>query len=110
MTRRLVITVDAARELAEVAAWIHAENPEAGLRLLDAFRGVKERLLHLPESAPLFRHPKAVALNLRVLRVPGFPSHLIFYRVLEEEVRVLHVVHGARDLPAFLKLDQPPGP
>lgn len=109
MTRRLVITVDAAGELAEAAAWIHAENPEAGLRLLDAFRGVKDRLLRLPESVPLYRHPRAEALGLRVLRVPGFP-HLIFFRVVGEEVRVLHVVHGARDLPGFLKLDQPPDP
>lgn len=91
-----------------MAAWIQAENPEAAGRLLEAFRGVKERLLELPESVPLYRHPRAVAIGLRVLRVPGFPNHLLFFRVVEEEVRVLHVVHGARDLPPFLKLDQEP--
>jgi plasmid stabilization system protein ParE len=30
--------------------------------------------------------------------IPKFPKHLLFYRFAEEEVFVLRVVHGARDL------------
>jgi toxin ParE1/3/4 len=39
-----------------------------------------------------------------ILRMPiaGFPRHLIFYRVEKEEIRILRVVHGARDLESLL--------
>jgi len=34
--------------------------------------------------------------------IAGFPRHLIFYRAEEEEIRILRVVHGARDLESVL--------
>ncbi|MGB7556146.1 MAG: type II toxin-antitoxin system RelE/ParE family toxin [Candidatus Korobacteraceae bacterium] len=34
----------------------------------------------------------------RRLPVAGFPKHLLFYQFREDEIRVLRVVHGARDL------------
>jgi toxin ParE1/3/4 len=34
--------------------------------------------------------------------ISGFPKHLIFYRLEEEEIRILRVVHGARDLEGLL--------
>jgi plasmid stabilization system protein ParE len=38
------------------------------------------------------------------LAVPGFPKHLVFYRYLAEEdtLRVVHVLHGARNLEVLL--------
>ena len=30
--------------------------------------------------------------------IPGFPKHLIFYQVRKNEVLILRIVHGARDL------------
>lgn len=36
--------------------------------------------------------------DMRRLLIPKFPKHLLFYRFTEEEVFVLRVVHGARDL------------
>jgi toxin ParE1/3/4 len=35
--------------------------------------------------------------------VPGFEKHLVFYRVDEESVEVVRVVHGARDLALALE-------
>ena len=36
--------------------------------------------------------------GVRRVLVPKFPKHLLFYRFTAEEVFVLRVVHGARDL------------
>ena|SRR5438876_940207 len=36
--------------------------------------------------------------DLRRTTITGFPKHLIFYRFHEEEIFILRVVHGARDL------------
>ncbi|HWW15869.1 MAG TPA: hypothetical protein VN310_14505 [Candidatus Dormibacteraeota bacterium] len=35
---------------------------------------------------------------MRRMPIAGFPRHLIFYRAEEKEIRILRVVHGARDL------------
>ncbi len=36
------------------------------------------------------------------IAISGFPKHLLFYRFDDEEVFVLRVVHGARDLEHIL--------
>ena len=40
--------------------------------------------------------------GIRRMPIAGFPRHLIFYRAEEEEIRILRVVHGARDLESLL--------
>lgn len=35
-----------------------------------------------------------------------FQKHLIFYRPLSDGVEILHVFHGARDLPATLEAEE----
>jgi plasmid stabilization system protein ParE len=37
------------------------------------------------------------ALGLRIWPIHGFPNHLILYRIIEDGIRVLRVVHGAQD-------------
>lgn len=36
--------------------------------------------------------------DVRRITIAGFPKHLLFYRFNNEEVFILSVVHGARDL------------
>ena len=40
--------------------------------------------------------------GIRRMPITGFPRHLIFYRAEEEEIRILRVIHGARDLESLL--------
>jgi len=40
--------------------------------------------------------------GIRRMPITGFPRHLIFYRVEEDEVEILRVIHGARDLESLL--------
>ena len=35
---------------------------------------------------------------VRYIPVKGFPRHLVFYRLTEDEVIVTRVLHGARDI------------
>ena len=68
-------------------------------------QAVTKSVLHL------VRAPLAGALcgfKLETLRqtrrwpITGFPSHLIFYKVIQRQVHVLRVLHGARDLEKLL--------
>lgn len=40
--------------------------------------------------------------GIRRMPIAGFPRHLIFYRAEKEKIKVLRVVHGARDLESLL--------
>lgn len=40
--------------------------------------------------------------GIRRMAIAGFPRHLIFYRADEQEIRILRVVHGTRDLETLL--------
>jgi len=42
--------------------------------------------------------PIATLRDVRRATISGFPKHLLFYRFDDDEVFVLRVVHGARDL------------
>jgi plasmid stabilization system protein ParE len=46
-------------------------------------------------------HPELV--GLRVFPVSGFDRMLILYRPLAARVEILRVIHGSRDLVAFLR-------
>lgn len=85
--------------LAEASAAVAAAFIDA---LEDAFRRVGE---HPASGSPRY----AVELNLPGVRswiVTGFP-YLIFYVEREADIDVWRVLHGARDVPAWLR--EPPG-
>jgi toxin ParE1/3/4 len=39
---------------------------------------------------------------VRVWHVKGFDKHLVFYRPVKGGVEILHVFHGAQDIPTIL--------
>jgi toxin ParE1/3/4 len=47
--------------------------------------------------------PDLGAPETRSWRVKGFRNYLIFYEALSDRVRLLRVLHGARDLQAELE-------
>jgi plasmid stabilization system protein ParE len=40
--------------------------------------------------------------GIRRMSIAGFPRHLIFYRAEKNEIRILRIIHGARDLESLL--------
>jgi toxin ParE1/3/4 len=64
-------------------------------------------LLNLPERGAACRFHSPALTGLRWIFVPGFPKHMIFYRYLLQEnaVRIVQVLHGARDLETLLDED-----
>ena len=76
------------------------ENRQLAERWVLAVLAATESLRQMPERGSPCNF-RAVKLKLlRRLPVPGFASHLIFYQYRREErvVRVVHVLHGARDI------------
>ena len=86
------------------AAYLHigAESPEAAERLLDAVESTVRFLLETPLAGRLREFRSARAQDVRSWPVRDFSSYLIFYRPVAEDIEVIRLLHGARDLPLLL--------
>jgi len=60
------------------------------------------RILRNPHSGAPCRFALTELRGIRRVPVSGFPKHLIFYSVEDNEVLILRVLHGARDLESLL--------
>ena len=99
---QIVITPDADRDLEETAHFIGMDNAKAAKRFLDAATAGFRSLSDAPRIGGRVEINNAALAGLRRRRVPGFENHLIFYRVSEEAIEVIRVLHGARDIESIL--------
>ena len=92
MSLQLIITPDADHDIEEAGDWYDEQQAGVGLRFVLAVRLRFDAMLR----SPLLPRPfgrKAV----RKTRVPHWP-YFIYYRIVNDaELRVVAVVHGARD-------------
>jgi toxin ParE1/3/4 len=102
--RKAFLQQKAKEDVREVALYIADDN----LRAAEAFRLTLERvrltLADLPEIGRVYDFGNHELKGLRMLPVPNFTKYLVFYvyREPEEEVEIIRVLHGARDIPALL--------
>lgn len=93
----VVLTHEAEADLERIGDYIAHENP---VRAISFVRELLDRCRHLasmPEAFPLV--PRYEHHGIRRL-VHG--RYLIFYRVAEGQVQVLHILNGAQDIEAIL--------
>jgi plasmid stabilization system protein ParE len=105
LTRQLIFRPRAHDELDALVRYIAQDNPEAATRLAHAVFEALERVVFRPEAFPELDIAATGGQRYRKVAPPGFPNHLVLYRVLPEAVEVHHVVHASRDLPTALRDD-----
>ncbi len=93
MRARYTLTPTALRDLLGIWTFIGEEDLRAADRLVEQ---VHEKLRLLAENPGTGRSRDELARGLR-----SFPCgpYIIFYRIIENGVEVMRVIHGARDLP-----------
>ncbi|MGH7242516.1 MAG: type II toxin-antitoxin system RelE/ParE family toxin [Phycisphaerales bacterium] len=98
----IIISRAAERDVEAHAMFLALDSHEVAGRFLARVDATIELLRARPELGhrrrDLFPPEEA---ELRLLAVDGFPKHLVVYRVREEGLYVVRVVHGSRDLPAL---------
>jgi plasmid stabilization system protein ParE len=79
MAGSLWISPQAELDIAELAMYIGRQSVDAADRLFTEFYALADRLAEFPELGQEFptSHPRL--RGLRVVRVPHFPNHLVFY-------------------------------
>ncbi len=85
------------QDVREIALYLLKENPPVAFRFLDAIEEMYTTLGEFPDMGhpPLFDFVP----HLETLTVKGFKHYHIFYRVLENVIRIDRVADGRRDLP-----------
>lgn len=76
---------------------IARDSLDAALRFIDAAQATFELLARTPELGELCRFRSPRAAGVRVWRIKGFERYLVFYRPTEAGIRVVRVLHAARD-------------
>ncbi len=94
---KILYDSDVLEELIFLAGYISDDNEETAQRFLDAcdatFRFLAENRYAGAEKS--FSNP--TLREVRMWRVKGFEKHLVFYQPLTGGIRILHVIHSARD-------------
>jgi plasmid stabilization system protein ParE len=94
---RVIIEPAADGDIEAIGEWIGADNPVRAVSFVVELRTRCYTIGELPNAYPLVpRHE-----NTGIRRCP-FRDYLIFYRVTEESVEILRVLHGARDIDTLL--------
>lgn len=93
-------------DLPEIYAFIAKADVAAAERVLDAVEETILGLVRHPFSGVLSPVKPTVIADLRMIPVNRYPKYLIFYTVMPESVRILYVVHSARDLPQLFGEDR----
>jgi toxin ParE1/3/4 len=99
VSRGILIRPAAERDLDAQAEYIAISS--GGAAALRFYRSAAQTFQLLARSPSVgrripYRHP--LLANARMLVMKGFPKHLIFYRLAEDQIEVIRVIHGARDI------------
>jgi addiction module RelE/StbE family toxin len=94
---RVVITAAAKADLLAIRRTIEADNPTRALSFVEELLNRCLALADTPRAYPLV--PRYERFGIRRC-VHG--NYLIFYRLQPEQIEVIHVLQGARDIEALL--------
>jgi len=88
---RVVYTLEARQDLAEIRAYIATANQDAALRVMSRIRATIENLASFPNIG----RPGSVK-STRELRVKSLP-YIVVYEVTRTRIVILDIFHGARE-------------
>ena len=90
--KRLTFSPAARADLLEIGLYIAEDSPERAVSFIIELEGKAKRAAERPASFPA---RDDVAEGLRAI---AHGRYLLFFRDLSDEVRIVRVLHGARDL------------
>lgn len=93
----VVLTDEAVADLTHIGDYIASDSPERAIRFIRELLDRCRRLAEMPKAFPLV--PRYEASGVR--RYP-YGNYLIFYRVGDDQVEILHILNGAQDYEAIL--------
>ncbi len=93
---RVQLTERALADIRAIGHWIRIENPPRAFTFVRELRARCSALGSRPRAYPVLR-----GFEAQGIRRCNHGKYLILYRIEDDRIRVLHVLHGARDLYAI---------
>jgi toxin ParE1/3/4 len=88
----VIISAAAEADLEEIADFIAMGSPARALSFIAELRGYCQKIATAPAGYP------SRSELVEDLRLCVHEKYLIFFRVLEKEIRIERILHGARDI------------
>jgi toxin ParE1/3/4 len=108
MTFRVTQRKQARQDILDLVAYIAGNNPTAAAALYDAYERILATTLERsPDIGRPYLSTEARLQGVRAVPIGRFRNYLIFYRRNDDQVEVLRVLHGARDIRSILRATQP---
>jgi len=95
--RPLIFSDRAKADLETIGNHIARDNPLRAMTFIQELRGDCLRLRSMPERHPILERYRSSGVRRHI-----HGRYLIFYRVSQDAVEILHVLHGAMDLESIL--------
>jgi len=107
-THAVILRTQARQDVDDAIAHYLGEGAEAAaLGFVDALEGAWMHLSRHPATgSPRYAHELQLP-GLRAWPLTGYP-HLVFYMVGAGHIDVWRVLHGARDIPAWMRASEDP--
>jgi plasmid stabilization system protein ParE len=102
MSRRANFTPEARADIKYYARYLGERVDGLDVTFNRSIRSTADRLAEMPGLGSPYESDHPNLSVLRVQPVTGFPNHLIFYHEWGRSMRVVAVLHGARNLDALL--------
>jgi toxin ParE1/3/4 len=96
--KAIIISPDARNDLNGYYDYIAESNQNAALALFDAARQTFADLARLPGTGSLYTIPNKPEQTIRKWHIKGFRKYLIFYRVQDEAIEIVRILHGSKDI------------
>ncbi len=99
------LSPEARRDLAKAADYLAERSVPRGRRLIAAAMGTFAKIAARPGLGARVEFAEDLYPGLRCRPIERHKNHLIFYRPTAEGVKIMRIIHGARDVEAILAGD-----
>jgi toxin ParE1/3/4 len=88
-------------DMRAIVAYIASDNPDAAARFVPALEATYAQRVALPRMGRVRNFARKDVQGVRVLPVTGFEHYLIFYVAAGTSIKVIRILHAARDFPTI---------
>lgn len=93
----------AQRDIVNIAEFIAMDNENEAERFFEAVGKEFVRLVEFPYLGRVVRLRRVAGKNIRRWGIEGFHAYSIFYRVVGKDMKIVRVLHGARNISRELR-------
>ena len=100
---KIFISKRAEIDTEEITLYLALDNPPAETKFREALEAAYTLLSTMPDMGSTRDYHNPRISHLRMFPIIKFENFLIFYQSTEEELIVVRVLHGARDIAALFE-------